>query len=211
VDRDLIESAANSLVIAVFATILATFIGTLAAYGLWKKTPSRQGRWLHSGLSGSFYLSLVTPEIVTGVSLLVFFEWLFRFLHMRLGMHTVIVAHVAFSVAYVVIVVMARLRSFDPVLEEAALDLGATEYVVFTKVTLPYLAPRLPPRRCWRLRFPSTITSSPAWSPGSIRKPPMVIYAMARRGVNPVLNAVSTIVVVALGTMVVLSERMRSA
>jgi len=212
VDRDLIESAANSLVIAVFATILATFIGTLAAYGLWKKTPSRQGRWLHSGLSGSFYLSLVTPEIVTGVSLLVFFEWLFRFLHMRLGMHTVIVAHVAFSVAYVVIVVMARLRSFDPVLEEAALDLGATEYVVFTKVTLPYLAPAI--AAAAMLAFTVSIddyviTSLVAGVDSQTL--PMVIYAMARRGVNPVLNAVSTIVVVALGTMVVLSERMRSA
>src|ERR1700734_991476 len=79
-------------------------------------------------LAGSMYLSLVTPEIVTGVSLLALFQWVFRFLNLRLGMHTVILAHVGFSLAYVVVVVMARLRSFDPALEEAAMDLGATGF-----------------------------------------------------------------------------------
>ena len=95
-------------------------IGTLAAYALWK----RASNWL----AGALYLSLVTPEIVTGVSLLALFQWAFRYVHLRLGMHTVILAHVSFSIAYVVVVVMARLRGFDPALEEAALDLGATEF-----------------------------------------------------------------------------------
>ena len=131
-DRELIESAVNSLIIAV------SFHGFgdhhRHACGLRVVEASRQ-RWL----SGSLYLSLVTPEIVTGVSLLAFFQWVFRFLNLRLGMHTVILAHVAFSLAYVVVVVMARLRSFDPALEEAALDLGATEFRAFRKVTVPYL------------------------------------------------------------------------
>ena len=72
----------------------------------------------------SLYLSLLTPEIVTGISLLAFFQWVFRFFEVQLGMHTVILAHVSFSLAYAVIVILARLRTFDPVLEEAALDLG---------------------------------------------------------------------------------------
>ena len=99
-------------------------------------------------LSSSLYLSLVTPEIVTGVSLLAFFQWMFRFLHWRLGMHTVILAHVAFSIAYVVIVVAARLRTLDSSLEEAAMDLGATEWATFRQVTLPALLPESPPPRC---------------------------------------------------------------
>src|SRR5271170_1126512 len=119
-DGDLLQSAANSLIIAVCATLLSTVIGTLAAYGLWKRASA--------GLSGSMYLSLVTPEIVTGVSLLALFQWSFRFLHLRLGLHTVIVAHVAFSIAYVTIVISARLRSYDHTLEEAAMDLGANEW-----------------------------------------------------------------------------------
>jgi len=203
-DGDLIQSVANSLIIAVCATLLATIIGTLAAYGLWK----RASPWL----SGSMYLSLVTPEIVTGVSLLALFQWSFRFLHLRLGMHTVILAHVAFSVAYVAVVVMARLRTFDPALEEAALDLGATEWKAFERVTLPYLAPAI--AAAAMLAFTVSIddyviTSLVAGVDSQTL--PMVIYGMARRGVNPMLNAVSTIVVFGLGAMVLLSERLRSS
>lgn len=201
---DLIESAINSVIIAVSATVIATMIGTFGAYALWK----RSSAWL----AGSMYLSLVTPEIVTGVSLLAFFQWTFRFLHLRLGMHTVILAHVAFSVAYVAVVVMARLRTFDPALEEAALDLGATEFGAFRRVTLPYLAPAI--AAAAMLAFTVSIddyviTSLVAGIDSQTL--PMTIYAMARRGVNPMLNAVSTIVVVGLGALVLVSERLRSA
>jgi len=203
-DRELIESAENSLLIAVGATLIATVIGTLAAYALWK----RSSAWL----AASMYLSLVTPEIVTGVSLLAFFQWSFRFLHLRLGMHTVILAHVAFCVAYVAVVVMARLRTFDPVLEEAALDLGATEFGAFRSVTLAYLAPAI--AAAAMLAFTVSIddyviTSLVAGVDSQTL--PMVIYGLARRGVNPMLNAVSTVVVVVLGTLVLVSERLRSA
>ncbi|HML17609.1 MAG TPA: ABC transporter permease [Bryobacteraceae bacterium] len=203
-DRDLIEAAINSLIIALSATALATIIGTLAAYALWKRTSA----WI----AGSMYLSLVTPEIITGVSLLALFQWIFRFLHLRLGMHTVILAHVAFSVAYVAVVVMARLRGFDPSLEEAALDLGANEFGAFRKVTLPYLAPAI--GAAAMLAFTVSIddyviTSLVAGVDSQTL--PMVIYALARRGVNPMLNAVSTVVVLVLGAMVLASERLRSA
>lgn len=203
-ESDLIESAGNSLIIAVVSTLAATALGTLAAYGLWKKASG----WI----SGSLYLSLVTPEIVTGVSLLAFFQWAFRFLHLRLGMHTVILAHVGFSLAYVVVVVLARLRSFDPALEEAALDLGADELTAFRKITLPYLAPAI--AAAAMLAFTVSIddyviTSLVAGVDSQTL--PMAIYAMARRGVNPMLNAVSTLIVVALGALVLISERLRSA
>jgi spermidine/putrescine transport system permease protein len=202
-DRELLESAANSLIIAVVATMIATAIGTLAAYGLWKRASNV--------LSSALYMSLVTPEIVTGVSLLALFQWSFRFLHLRLGMHTVILAHVAFSVAYVVVVVMARLRSFDKSLEEAALDLGATEFGAFYRVTLPYLAPAI--AAAAMLAFTVSIddyviTSLVAGVDSQTL--PMVIYALARRGVNPMLNAVSTMVVFGLGVMVLVSERLRA-
>ena len=203
-DRDLLESTVNSLIIATASTLLATAVGTLAAYALWK----RSSAWL----SGSLYLSLVTPEIVTGVSLLAFYQWVFRYLHLQLGMHTVVLAHLSFSVAYVVLVVLARLRTFDPALEEAALDLGATELGAFRRVTLPYLAPAI--AAAAMLAFTVSIddyviTSLVAGVDSQTL--PMVIYAMARRGVNPVLNAVSTVVVVALGALVLISERLRAS
>ena len=202
-DRDLTESAANSLIIGVTATLLATACGTLAAYALWK----RSSTWI----SGSLYLSLVTPEIVTGVSLLAFFQFTFRFLNLRLGMHTVILAHVGFSLAYVVVVVLARLRTFDPALEEAAMDLGATEFTAFRTVTLPFLMPAV--AAAAMLAFTVSIddyviTSLVAGVDSQTL--PMVIYALARRGVSPMLNAVSTIIVVVLGSLVLVSERLRA-
>jgi spermidine/putrescine transport system permease protein len=201
-DRDLIEASINSLIIAVCATVLATVIGTLAAYGLWK----RSSNWL----AGSMYLSLVTPEIVTGVSLLAFFQWSFRFLNLRLGMHTVILAHVGFSIAYVAVVVMARLRGFDPALEEAALDLGATEWSAFRRVTLPYLMPAVAAAAmlAFTVSIDDYVITSLVAGINS-QTLPMVIYAMARRGVNPALNAVSTVIVMALGALVMVSERLR--
>ncbi len=156
------------------------------------------------------YLSLVTPEIVTGASLLALFQWIFRFMNLRLGMHTVILAHVGFSLAYVVVVVLARLRNYDRTLEEAALDLGATEFGAFYRVTLPYLVPAI--AAAAMLAFTVSIddyviTSLVAGVDSQTL--PMVIYAMARRGVNPALNAVSTLVVFGLGTLILLSERLR--
>ena len=203
-DANLIESSVNSLIIAIVATAIATIVGTLAAYGLWK----RGSAWL----SGSMYLSLVTPEIVTGASLLALFQWIFRFAQLRLGMHTVILAHVGFSLAYVVVVVLARLRSYDRILEEAALDLGATEFGAFYRVTLPYLLPAI--AAAAMLAFTVSIddyviTSLVAGVDSQTL--PMVIYAMARRGVNPALNAVSTLVVFGLGMLIMLSERFRKA
>jgi spermidine/putrescine transport system permease protein len=203
-DHDLLESTANSLIIATASTLLATAVGTLAAYALWK----RSSVWL----SGSLYLSLVTPEIVTGVSLLAFFQWVFRYLHLQLGMHTVVLAHLSFSVAYVVLVVLARLRTFDPALEEAALDLGATEFGAFRRVTLPYLTPAVAAAAmlAFTVSIDDYVITSLVAGVDS-RTLPMVIYAMARRGVNPVLNAVSTVVVVALGALVLISERLRAS
>ena len=203
-DRDLMEAAANSLIIAIGATIFATALGTLAAYALWK----RESAWF----SGTLYLSLVTPEIITGVSLLAFFQWTFRFLHLQLGMHTVILAHTGFSLAYVVVVVIARLRGFDPALEEAAMDLGATEAQAFQRVTLPFLYPAIAAAAllAFTVSIDDYVITSLVAGVDS-QTLPMVIYGLARRGVSPMLNAVSTVIVVILGAGVLISERLRSA
>lgn len=201
-DMHLAEATMNSLIIATAATLAATAIGTLAAYGLWKRDAPV--------LSTSLYLSLVTPEIVMGISLLAFFQWIFRFLSLQLGMHTVILAHVAFSVAYVVIVVLARLRTFDASLEEAALDLGATDWQAFRHVTLPLILPGVIAAGllAFTISFDDYVITSMVAGVDS-ETLPMVMYAMARRGPNPVLNAISTLIVVALGTVIVISERLR--
>ena len=203
-DAALAETARNSLIIAVAATALSTIIGTLCAYGLWKRRSP--------GLANSLYLSLVTPEIVTGISLLAFYQWIFRFLHFRLGMHTVILAHISFSIAYVVIVVMARLRTVDAQLEEAALDLGASEWGAFRYVTLPVIWPGVVAAAllAFTVSFDDYVITSLVAGVDS-ETLPMAIYALARRGVSPVVNAISALIVFGLGALVLLSERLRSA
>ncbi len=203
-DPQLAEGLWNSLIIAAVAASLATIIGTLAAYGMWRSPAPL--------LAGTLYLSLLTPEIVTGVSLLALFQWSFRFLNLRLGLHTVIAAHVAFSIAYVMIVVSARLRQYDRSLEEAAMDLGATEWRAFRRITLPYLAPAISAAALLALVASvdvSVITSLVSGIDSETL--PMVIYAMAHRGVSPVLNAVSAFIVVIFGALIVISQRLQKS
>ena len=203
-DAEMADAAWNSVIIAVASTVISTVAGTLTAYGLWKR-----GSRL---LSGSLYLSLVTPEIVTGISLLAFFQWAFRWLGWHLGLYTVILAHVSFSIAYVAIVVAARLRTFDPALEEAAMDLGATEWRAFWRVTLPALIPGIVAAALLALTisFDDYVITSLVAGVDSTTLP-MVIYAMARRGANPSINAISALIVVIFGALILISERLREA
>ncbi|HVP47539.1 MAG TPA: ABC transporter permease, partial [Bryobacteraceae bacterium] len=203
-DAEMAEAAWNSVIIAIASTVISTVAGTLTAYGLWKR-----GSRL---LSGSLYLSLVTPEIVTGISLLAFFQWAFRWLGWHLGLYTVILAHVSFSIAYVAIVVAARLRTFDPALEEAAMDLGATEWRAFWRVTLPALTPGIVAAALLALTisFDDYVITSLVAGVDSTTLP-MVIYAMARRGANPSINAISALIVVIFGALILISERLREA
>jgi spermidine/putrescine transport system permease protein len=203
-DAELAETAGNSLIVAIVATALSTIIGTLCAYGLWKRRSPV--------LANSLYLSLVTPEIVTGISLLAFYQWIFRFLNVRLGMHTVILAHVAFSIAYVVIVVIARLRTVDAHLEEAALDLGANEWGAFRYVTLPVIWPGVIAAAllAFTVSFDDYVITSLVAGVDS-ETLPMAIYALARRGISPVVNAISAVIVFGLGVLILISERLRSA
>jgi spermidine/putrescine transport system permease protein len=200
-DSQLAEAAWNSVIIGLVSTALATIIGTLCAYGLWKRRSPV--------VSGTLYVSLVTPEIVSGIALLAFFQWMFRYINLQLGMHTVILAHVMFSIAYVVIVVAARLRTVDASLEEAAMDLGATEWGAFLRVTLPALMPGVIAAAllAFTISFDDYVITSLVAGVDS-ETLPMVIYAMARRGANPVVNAISTMIVAGLGVLIIASERL---
>jgi spermidine/putrescine transport system permease protein len=203
-DVQILEGTWNSVIIALWATAISTILGTLCAYGLWKR-----GSHL---LTGGLYLSLVTPEIVTGISLLALFQWVFRWLHWQLGIFTVVLAHIAFSIAYVVIVVSARLRTIGPTLEEAAMDLGANEWEAFLRVTLPSLTPGIVAAALLALTISFddyVITSMVAGVDSETL--PMVIYAMARRGASPAINAISALVTIFFSVLIIVSERIREA
>ena len=145
-NKDVMNAARNTLAIAFISTISSTVIGTLAALAL-----QRYNFRLKSFSELSLYIPIVIPEIVMGIGILTLFSQLFKFLNNSLGLEggarlglglvTVILAHITFSIPFVTLVVRARLQGFDQSFEEAAMDLGANELVTFWRVTLPMLLP----------------------------------------------------------------------
>jgi spermidine/putrescine transport system permease protein len=200
-DAQLAEAFFNSVLIGALATVIATTLGTVAAYGLWKRP------W--PAFSSALGLSLLTPEVVWGVALLAFFQGVFRVLGFHLGVHTVVLAHASFCLAYVVLVVLARLRRLDPSLEEAAQDLGAPPLAAFVRVVLPQLWPGVLAAAllAFTVSFDDYVITSLVAGVNS-ETLPMVIYALARRGGSPVLNALSTLIFITLGAGILFAQRL---
>jgi spermidine/putrescine transport system permease protein len=193
-------SLRNSLLVAGVTTVAATAIGTAAALAL------ARGRLRRSGsLMALIALPIVVPEIVLASSLLLFFAAL----GLRLGFATVILAHVAFCVSYVVVVVRARLSGLDPSLEEAAADLGAGPWRTFFKVTLPGLAPGILSAALlvFALSIDDYVVTSFVAGVGSTTLP-IQIYSMVRSGITPEINAVSTLLLVATALLLLAAHQL---
>ncbi len=192
-----------SLIIAVSSTLLSTALGTLLALALARHRVRRR-----SGLEGLLILPIVTPEIVVGISLLAFFA----FLHYPLGVSSVVIAHVAFSISFVVVVVLARLHGMDRTLEEAALNLGADEVTTFWKVTVPLLLPGIIAAGllAFTLSFDDFLITFFVAGVGSSTLP-LVVYSMVKLNVSPTVNAISTIIVLVSTVTVVLADRLTRA
>jgi spermidine/putrescine transport system permease protein len=184
----ILEAMKNSLVIAVASTILSVMIGTLAAVGMYRY--NFKGKSL---VDGMLYIPLVIPEIVMGIALLAFFS-MAKF---SMGIGTLILAHVTFSVSYVVAVVRARLDGFDKSVEEAAMDLGATPIQTFFHVTLPIIAPGVIAGGllAFTLSLDDMIISFFVAGPDSMTLP-LKVFSMVKFGVTPEINALSTIIMI---------------
>ncbi len=183
----LIASLQNSLWIAVASTALSMAIGTTGAWLLYRHRFAAH-RLIHALVS----LPVIMPEIIIGISLLC----LFSTVSMPLGYTTVVIAHVTFCFPFVLIAVQARLQGLDPALEEAALDLGATPLRAFWHVILPALRPALLAGGLMAFtlsldEFVVTFFTSSARSATL----PLKIYGLARIGLNPMLNALSTLLI----------------
>lgn len=183
-----LDAAWVTLKVAVISSSIATILGTMAAYVL-----VRGGRFLGRTLfSGMIYAPLVMPEVITGLSLLL----LFIGIGLDRGVLTIVLAHTTFSMCYVSVVVSSRLVSFDRSLEEAALDLGASQWTAFRLVTLPIIAPAV--ISGWLLAFTlslddlviASFTAGP-----SATTLPIKIFSAVRLGVSPEINALSTIMI----------------
>ncbi len=201
-DAAVVQSLRTSLLVGFFATAVSIVLGTPAAVALGRHR--FRGKGLVDGL---FYLPVVVPEIVLGFASVVFFGMV----GWRLGFASVVAAHVAFSVSYVVFVVRARLAMLDPRLEEAATDLGATPIEAFVRVTLPLLAPGLVSAALLVFTISLddyVVTSFVAGRGGTTL--PLQIYSMVRTGVTPEINAISTLLLAATFVLVFVSQRLQS-
>jgi len=211
---ELLAAALLSLRIAVVSATLATALGALVALAL-HRVQRLRGRIL---LSGMVTAPLVMPEIITGLSLLFLFISMAEVIGWPAtrGATTITIAHITFSMAYVVVVVRSRLAALNESLEEAAMDLGGKPVAVFFDITVPMLLPALVSG--WLLSFTLSlddlVISSFVSGPGATTLP-MLIFAKVRLGVTPDINAITTIiialVVVAVVTAAVITARRRPA
>lgn len=200
-NAQILEALKNSLIIAFVSTFFAVLIGTLAAIGMYRY--KFKGKKVMEGL---LYIPVVIPEIVMGISMLAFFS----LLNLEAGLLTLILAHITFCIAYVIVVVRARLDGFDIALEEAALDLGATPWQTLTKVTLPVISPGIIAGGllAFTLSLDDVIISFFASGPDS-NTLPLKIFSMVKFGVTPEINALSTVMMVFTLSMVLIAEGIR--
>jgi spermidine/putrescine transport system permease protein len=196
---DILDGLRNSLVVGVISTVLSTILGTMLALAL-----SRYRFRGRRAMESLLYVPLVTPEIVVGISLLV----LFAAVGARLGIATIVIAHVAFSISFVTVVVRARLAGMDTHLEEAAMTLGAGPARAFFRVTLPLIMPGVVAGAllAFTLSFDDYMITSFVAGSGSSTLP-VVIYGMVRRNIDPTVNAVSTVVLAVTTILIYLSDR----
>jgi putrescine transport system permease protein len=197
-DPQILDAAKLSLQIAASSATIALVLGVAAAMTLIRFRWFRGRTWL----AGMVAAPLVMPEVITGLSLLLLFVALDNWLGWPSGrgVTTIVLAHATFGMAFVAVIVQARLRDMDRTLEEAAMDLGARPATVFLTVTLPTIAPALV--AAWLLAFTLSlddlVIASFVSGPGSSTLP-MVVFSKVRLGISPDINALATLMILIVG------------
>ena len=196
-NTQLMGSVVRSLEIACYTAIAAVALGTLAAFVLTRVTRFK-GRTLFGGLVTA---PLVMPEVITGLSLLLLFVAMAQLIGwpQERGIVTIWIAHTTFCAAYVAVVVSARLRELDLSIEEAAMDLGAKPFKVFFLITIPMIAPSLAAggMMSFALSLDDLVLASFVSGPGSTTLP-MEVFSAVRLGVKPEINAVASLILLAV-------------
>ena len=196
-NTQLMGSVARSLEIACYTAVAAVALGTLAAFVL-TRISQFKGRTLFGGLVTA---PLVMPEVITGLSLLLLFVAMAQMIGwpQERGIVTIWIAHTTFCAAYVAVVVSARLRELDLSIEEAAMDLGARPWKVFFLITIPMIAPSLAAggMMSFALSLDDLVLASFVSGPGSTTLP-MEVFSAVRLGVKPEINAVASLILLAV-------------
>ena len=194
-NKTLIEALKNTLIVSISSTIISTIIGTVSAFGLYKF--DFKGKNL---INEILYIPIVMPDIVIGISLLS----IYTLMNLSLGMLSLIIAHVAFSIPYVIVSVRSSLQGMNTNLEEASSDLGASSAQTFFKVTLPNIAPGIfaGALLAFTLSMDDVVISYFTSGPDS-NTLPLYIYSMIKSGITPDVNAMFSIIIVI--TMIILT------
>lgn len=197
---DILGALELSLVVALVSTAIATALGTLTALAL-----ARGRLRVRAAVESLLYLPIVSPEIVVGISLLL----LFVTLKLALGVSTIVIAHVAFNISFVAVVVTARLHGLDPNLREAALNLGADEITTFWKVTVPLLRPGILAAAllAFTLSFDDFVITFFVAGVGATTLP-LLVFSMVKMGVTPAVNAISALFVLVSTFAVIVADRL---
>jgi spermidine/putrescine transport system permease protein len=200
-DAVLVRSLQNSLIVAAASTVLAVALGTTGAWLLYRYRFPAVRLW-----QTLIYVPMLVPEVIMGVSLLI----LFVVIHLQLGFATIIISHVTFCFPFVMVAVQARLAGLDPALEEAALDLGATPAVAFRKVLMPYLMPAIVSGALmtFSLSLDELIVTYFTASAGT-RTLPLEIFGRVKKGLDPTLNAISTVFILFTAILVVTTDLLK--
>jgi spermidine/putrescine transport system permease protein len=188
-DPDLAKALTTSLEVALIATLIATALGTFMAMALVRYR--FRGR---SAVDFFVFMPLSSPEVVLGAALLS----LFLTINVSTGFTTIVIAHVMFCVSYVVVTVKARLEGMDRHIEEAAMDLGATEWTTFRKVTLPMIAPGVAAAALLSAALSIDDYVITSFNAGQTQTFPLFIFGSTRQGVPPEVNVLATCLLIAV-------------
>ena len=196
-DDDMLRAAANSLLIALVSSSIATVLGAMAGLAMHRYRP----RWLPLLV----LTPVAMPEILLGVSLLLFFR---QVLDLSLGLFSILVAHITFSIGFVAVIVRARLAGMDESIFEAARDLGASPWATFRRITLPLIMPALLAGflMAFTLSIDDFVITFFVAGVG-VNTLPLQIYSMIKVAVTPEVNAVSTLLMALTLTLILLASR----
>jgi len=198
-NQEILDSAWRSIWIACITTVIATTLGTAAAVALFRF--DFRGKKI---LQALLFPPIAIPWLITGTAMLIFFFSV----GIGRGSPSVILGHVALALPYVIVVVMARLRTFDPTLEEAARSLGASSWQVTREITLPWIASGIIAGAlfAFAVSFDQFVISYFLSEPGDTTLP-VIIYSAIRKGFTPEINAISTIIITVSMLLMLLAAR----
>lgn len=203
-DVDIRNAFYYTITIAIASAIISTILGTIAAIGI----NSMKGK-VKSVILNVNYLPVVNPDIVTGISLMI----LYISFSISFGYNTMLISHIVFSTPYVILSILPKLKQLDVHMTEAAMDLGATPMYALRKVIIPEIKPGIVTGflMAFTLSIDDFIISYFTKGEG-VTNLSIVIYSMARRGVRPTINALSTIMLtVVLLLMILINKRSNGA